>query len=408
MAAHAHAQGAPAVQLRLSGTTTTSGAAVTDEAAIVRFLPTALPGFDPNDASKLFPFASEYAIIAPVIERDGAPYRLSVNSLPDGSPGVLTAPILVPVDFFTTSAGQFTIGLRAQGVVPAGWAVTLRDYTTGAVTALRGSSVYSFSSSASSSIEGRFQLVITPAGVVGQPDVAGRAGWRLLSAPVDGVTVGALSAVNLVQGVPAGGGNPQPQYPEAGPNLFTGYTGPTADPADLGYTAAPSTGFVVEPGRGFFWRFYDQAITPAPTHAGGGTSVSRDLTTGAVVDLQASEAYAFDAMATAWTERFELRLASTLVASEPDADEQPEVGVPTPNPARGVSRIAVRAARAGRIVALVVDALGRTVRVAFDAEVAAGAHVQVAVDASGLAPGAYSVRLSGPGLAATRRLVVVR
>ena len=646
LAASAHAQGA-SIQLRLNGTITATGTTVTDEAAIVRFLPTAEPGFDPNDASKLLPFASEYAIIAPVIERNGAPYRLSVNSLPDGSPGVLTAPVLVPIDFFTTSAGQFSIGLRAQSVVPAGWNVYLRDYTTGSVARLRGTAVYAFSSPASSDFAGRFQLVITPAGVVGQPDVADRAGWRLLSAPVDGLTVGALAAVNLVQGVPAGGGNPQPQYPDAGPNLLTAYVGPTAAPA---YTAAPSTGFVVEPGRGFFWRFYDEAITPAPTQAGGGTSVShdlrgfvlsatgaaptadvtrvfprtaddfvlagnpfessfalsglsatggalgtvvyvydpdgpgnaptyralfqsapmsgaadivapwqgffatvsgvaagsapaliyaagatvaadatfygrpavgvpdalavrltltgttdagarvadeaawirlrdgavrewdrddaaklvpladpvaliapvgarvgdaarqgvlslpvapatvplaftttsggrfelrwdearipagwtaslRDLATGAVVDLQASEAYAFDAAATAataWTERFELRLASTIVAAEPDADAQLEVGVPTPNPTAGVSRIAVRAARSGRIVTVVVDALGRTVRVAFDAEVAAGAQVQIAVDASGLAPGAYSVRVSGPGLTATRRLVVVR
>ena len=74
----------PLVQLRLSGTTT-SGVAVTDEAAFVRFLPNARTGFDVNDASKLFPLAATFAIIAPRGERDGQPTRLSVNSLPDGT-----------------------------------------------------------------------------------------------------------------------------------------------------------------------------------------------------------------------------------------------------------------------------------------------------------------------------------
>ena len=266
----------PFVQLRLAGTAS-NGTNVADEAAYVRLLPDAQTGFDPNDASKLFPFASTYALLAPVGERNGQPYRLSVNSLPDGSPGVLTAPVSVPVDFYTTHAGSFTVRWNGPNDLPAGWNAYLRDYTTGAVVNLRQQTVYAFTSAALTDWVSRFQLVIAPANVVAQLDLSDAPGWRLLSSPVDGLTVGALAAVNLVQGVPAGDGNAQPQYPAASPNLYTAYVGPTASPAAPVYTAAPSTGAVVEPGRGFFWLFYDAAITPGPTSAGGGTSTSRDL-----------------------------------------------------------------------------------------------------------------------------------
>ena len=635
----APARAVPFVQLRLAGTTT-GGTAVADEAAYVRLLPDAQTGFDPNDASKLFPFASTYALLAPVGERNGQPYRLSVNSLPDGSPGVLTAPVLVPVDFYTTHAGSFTVRWNGPAELPPGWNAYLRDYTTGAVVNLRQQTVYAFSSGALADWASRFQLVLVPAGVAAQPDVADLAGWRLLSPPVDGLTVGALAAINLVQGAPAGDGNAQPQYPAAPPNLFTAYTGPTAGPNAPAYVAAPSTGFVVEPGRGFFWLFYDQAITPPPTSSGGGTSTSRDLrgfvlaafgappaanvtrafartadgytmagnpfaasfalsgltasggtlsstvqaydpdgatyrplfqsnpgtgtadavaawqgffaevsgvpvgsapsltyaaaatvptdatfygrgapdalavhltlsgtttagaavrdeaawvrlrdgatagrdaddasklvppdgatalvapvgsrdgrperqsvvslpvgpasvpvaftataagtyelrwadarladgwtatlrdlVTGTVVDLAATEAYAFASDATDWTERFELTLASPSTASEPVTGAAFSLGVPVPNPAAGVSRLRLTSARSGRVVATVVDALGRTVATAFDAEVAAGAMVEIAVDAAALAPGTYAVRVAGPGAAETRRLVVVR
>ena len=265
------ARAVPFVQLRLSGTA--NGTAVADEAAYVRLLPDAQTGFDPNDASKLYPFASTYALLAPVGERNGQPYRLSVDSLPDGSPGVLTAPVSVPVDFYTTHAGTFTVRWNGPDQLPAGWTAYLRDYVTGAVVNLRQQTSYAFASAALPDWVSRFQLVITPLNVVAQLDVSDAPGYRLLSTPVDGVTVGALAAVNLVQGVPAGAGDVQPQYPLAAPNLFTAYAGPAAPR----YTPAPATGTVVEPGRGFFWLFYDADITPGPGSAGGGTSVSRDL-----------------------------------------------------------------------------------------------------------------------------------
>ena len=89
--------------------------------------------------------------------------------------------------------------------------------------------------------------------------VAGSAGWRLLAAPAVGVTVADLAAVNLVQGVPG-------YYPSAGSNLYTGYTG-------TAYTMPAGGSDVLQPGRGFFWHFYNLEGTP------GGPSTSHVLPT---------------------------------------------------------------------------------------------------------------------------------
>ncbi len=98
-------------------------------------------------------------------------------------------------------------------------------------------------------------LTVGGAGVV-----AGVHGWRLLAAPAPGVTVDDLAAINLVQGVP--GYYPPPQ---AQPNLLTGYDGTVFSSA--------GTGHVLPPGRGFFWYFYNIALTP------GGPSNSYPLPT---------------------------------------------------------------------------------------------------------------------------------
>lgn len=82
--------------------------------------------------------------------------------------------------------------------------------------------------------------------------IADGAGYRLLSAPVAGVTVGTLASQNLIQGV-AG------SYPGAGPNIFTAYT---AGAAFSGYTPATSTADPLAPGAGFFWQIYDRRLTP--------------------------------------------------------------------------------------------------------------------------------------------------
>ncbi len=85
-------------------------------------------------------------------------------------------------------------------------------------------------------------------------------GYRLLGAPVPGVTVGMLASVNLVQGVTN-------QYPAAPDNLYLSYDG-------TAYVPAASTADAVTPGQGFFWLLYDQSITPSATGSGGGTSRS--------------------------------------------------------------------------------------------------------------------------------------
>jgi hypothetical protein len=107
------------------------------------------------------------------------------------------------------------------------------------------------------------------------------AGYRLLSAPLSGLTVAALAELNLVQGLPD-------EFPEGAPNLFTGYTGaPTA--AYNGYTVPSSKNAYLIKGRGFFWQMYTEG-GPGP-NATTGTSRRADLpltlqTTG---DLRAAD-----------------------------------------------------------------------------------------------------------------------
>ncbi len=94
------------------------------------------------------------------------------------------------------------------------------------------------------------------------------AGYRLLGAPVQGVTVGTLAGINLVQSVVG-------QYPTfPNDNLFLSYSG---SGATAGYVAATDVANAVTPGKGFFWYLFDQAITPDPASYGGGTSRSYTL-----------------------------------------------------------------------------------------------------------------------------------
>ncbi|OZC01798.1 T9SS type A sorting domain-containing protein [Rubricoccus marinus] len=105
------------------------------------------------------------------------------------------------------------------------------------------------------------------------PPVLSEPGWRLLSAPVQGVTVDDLAQQNVVLGVPDGDGVEQAQYPNLGYNLYSGYQGG----ARWDYVPAPTTGTVLRPGRGFWWYWYDQAFTPNDPAFGPGTSVSVEL-----------------------------------------------------------------------------------------------------------------------------------
>ena len=74
------------------------------------------------------------------------------------------------------------------------------------------------------------------------------AGWRMLAAPVSGMTVDNLASQNLVQGVPG-------YYPTAATNLYTAYNG-------TGWTPSTGTGQVLTSGTAAIWYLYDLNIVP--------------------------------------------------------------------------------------------------------------------------------------------------
>lgn len=119
-------------------------------------------------------------------------------------------------------------------------------------------------------VVGDVAQVTTTQETVTQAQIADEPGWRLLSAPVQGVTVNLLALQNLVQGIPAGNGVAQAQYPSAQSNFYTSYNG--GDRFD--YVSLASTGVQLTPGRGFWWYWYDLAIDPDNASFGGGTSES--------------------------------------------------------------------------------------------------------------------------------------
>ncbi|HEX8299549.1 MAG TPA: T9SS type A sorting domain-containing protein [Rubricoccaceae bacterium] len=99
------------------------------------------------------------------------------------------------------------------------------------------------------------------------------AGYRQLAAPVAGLRVANLASVNLVQGVP-GSAPFAAQYPDASPNLFTAFVQPSPTGDADGYVPPTNTAQGLGLGRGFFWYFYDQTLSPNPASFGGGTSQS--------------------------------------------------------------------------------------------------------------------------------------
>src|SRR5690606_10834030 len=103
--------------LRLDGVAD-NGDAVADHAALLRFRDDALPGWDRHDGSKMYPRAATVALIAPVGERDGAPYRQAVRSLPYAR----RAGAAVPVDFFANHGGTFALSWALHDV-PGAWAL---------------------------------------------------------------------------------------------------------------------------------------------------------------------------------------------------------------------------------------------------------------------------------------------
>jgi hypothetical protein len=174
----------PYVQLVLAGTTS-AGVPVADEAAYVRVVPAALVGWDPLDASKLLPPVGPYALVAPVGERDGAFYRMAVNSLPaDGQART------VPVAFTATDAGTFT--LTGDATTTA----TLRDLVTGVVIDLATAESYTFTSAATDWTN-RFELVLGARGATATDGNAPADAFRLAAARPNPVRGAATVTVEL-------------------------------------------------------------------------------------------------------------------------------------------------------------------------------------------------------------------
>ncbi|HEX8299973.1 MAG TPA: T9SS type A sorting domain-containing protein, partial [Rubricoccaceae bacterium] len=109
----------------------------------------------------------------------------------------------------------------------------------------------------------------TPAPLVASSSAAG---WRMLSAPVAGLTVQSLVRFNLVGGVtgdPTCAANPA--------NLFTGYTGGQTAGGNDGYTRPAAYTDLLGSGRGFFWYFFPSNSTLAPCGSGVTQSSVRPL-----------------------------------------------------------------------------------------------------------------------------------
>lgn len=163
------------------------------------------------------------------------------------------------------SGGTVTLGRSGGATLPAAVALTQSggtlnvnqnqtlgsvNFTSGTLTVassrtLTISGAYAFPSM--SSIGGTGTVVVSPQ----QTTATSASGWRLMAAPVAGITPEVLSGFNLVQGVPGG------THASFGANLLTTYTGTSfAAPADM--TTA------LEQGRGFAWYMYNSSHPTLP------------------------------------------------------------------------------------------------------------------------------------------------
>ncbi len=136
-----------------------------------------------------------------------------------------------------------------------------------------------------------------------------------------------------------------------------------------------------------------------------------DRTSGTRIEMSRISSYRVElAGATRDSTRFVLRLTPSGATGAESAGLTAsafEVSPVWPNPTRGTSaRVVVRVGTPQAVRAEVYDALGRSVAVVFDGQVAASEEVMLPVGS--LASGAYVVRLVGAGLSETRRFTVVR
>jgi len=110
-------------------------------------------------------------------------------------------------------------------------------------------------------------------------EIAGNAGWRMLSIPVDGATVADLAAQNQVQGITGiadfYGSDAPGDIETVAPNIFTSY--------EAGWNAPDNVSDVLEVGRGLLWYFFnnDEGVsTPLPfTLSATGASPESDVST---------------------------------------------------------------------------------------------------------------------------------
>ena len=166
--------------LALAGTLE-SGAPVTDLAAILRFRGDAGPGWDLHDASKLVPPTAEYALLAPVGERDGAAHRQAVLSLRD----VLVGSVEVPLAFRATGAGTFTLTPDGLGALPSGASAVLVDRVAGTTAPLVEGQAITFTAPAGDWTE-RFTLVVSANATSGEGGPDGVSVGRVAPNPASG------------------------------------------------------------------------------------------------------------------------------------------------------------------------------------------------------------------------------
>ena len=96
------------------------------------------------------------------------------------------------------------------------------------------------------------------------------------------------------------------------------------------------------------------------------------------------------------------------VASESGSGGAGHLSAPSPNPARGASRVSLSVGREQHVVVAVYDVLGRRVARLHDGPVAPGRPLRLDVAAQALPAGVYVVRADGETFAAAQRLTVAR
>ncbi|MEO0558676.1 MAG: T9SS type A sorting domain-containing protein, partial [Bacteroidota bacterium] len=140
---------------------------VVDAVTKARFREGATNGFDRFDLSELAPPNGIQASLAFATERDGAPHRLGVHSMPETLKGSVT----LPVEFASTAPGTFTISGELVSI-PEGWMASLRDLVTGAIVDLTGDESHTFTTDTPTEWTPRFELVVSASSSVATQDEA--------------------------------------------------------------------------------------------------------------------------------------------------------------------------------------------------------------------------------------------